>query len=237
MKYKNRIKGYVELPGSRILPNPKNWRTHNDKQRDVLRGLMAEVGVVDAVLVRPVDDAALASLRKVKAGDVAAFSKWIAAYDGDFMLIDGHLRAEEIRDQPLSALVLDLDEREAAEILATFDPVGDLAGMDREKFLALAGDFNSASAAVQAMVADLAHVETRMAADAREASREPERREREGRYEEPDVRPDEGDSDETEERDSGLPPEANGREYDESVADEVKTITCPHCGKLLPAPK
>ncbi len=33
-----------------------------------------------------------------------------------------------------------------------------------------------------------------------------------------------------------LPPDAVGREYDESVADDIETITCPCCGEEFPAP-
>jgi len=59
MKIRDRIKGLALLDPGRIRPDPKNWRTHPAEQRDVLRGVLADVGVVDAVLVRPVDAAAL----------------------------------------------------------------------------------------------------------------------------------------------------------------------------------
>ena len=160
MKIKNRIKGLAALPHDRILPCPLNWRLHPDNQKEALRGLLADVGVIDTILVRPVEPEALATLRKVGRSDRAAFDAWLAGYRGDFMLIDGHLRVEELQAHgPIDALVVDLDEREAAEALAIFDPIGDLATMDRGKFLDLAGDFNSTNAAVQALVADLAKVD------------------------------------------------------------------------------
>jgi hypothetical protein len=151
MKIRDRVRGFCRLAPERIRPNPKNWRTHPDRQRDALQGILADVGIADAVLVVPCDADALASL--VAAKD---FDKWLKGYDGDFLLVDGHLRAETITGQPVPALVLDLDEREQAELLVVFDPVGDLAGMNREALLALAGEFNSTNAAVQALVSDLA---------------------------------------------------------------------------------
>lgn len=157
MKLRDRIRGFCRLAPERIRPNPKNWRTHPEAQRDALKGVLADVGIADAVLVVPCDAGALAGLLAAK-----DFDAWLRGYRGDFMLVDGHLRTETITGQPVPALVLDLDEREQAEVLATFDPVGDLAGMDRERFIALAGEFNSTSPAVQSLVADLADMRERM---------------------------------------------------------------------------
>lgn len=169
MKIRDRIKGLALLDPVRIRPNPKNWRTHPAEQRDVLRGVLADVGVVDAVLVRPVEPEALEALRSVPRGGTDVFAAWLVGYEGDFILVDGHLRVEELQQHgQIDALVLDLDEREAAEVLATFDPIGDLAGMDRDLFLELAEDFNSTNAAVQALVADLAKVEVHMRESAAE---------------------------------------------------------------------
>lgn len=157
MKIRDRIRGFTRLAPERIRPNPKNWRTHPEHQRDALQGVLADVGIADAVLVVPCDPDALAGLLAAK-----DFDKWLKGYTGDFLLVDGHLRAETITGQPVPALVLDLDDREQAEVLATFDPIGDLAGADRERFLALAGEFNSTNAAVQTLVSDLADMDARM---------------------------------------------------------------------------
>ena len=164
MKIRDRIRGFCRLAPERIRPNPKNWRTHPEQQRDALQGVLADVGIADAVLVVPCDADALASLV-----DAKDFDKWLKGYAGDFLLVDGHLRAETITGQPVPSLVLDLDEREQAEVLATFDPVGDLAGMDRERFVALIDEFNSTSPAVQALVSDLADMDARMREAAGEA--------------------------------------------------------------------
>lgn len=227
MKFKNRIRGYAELQGSRILPAPLNFRTHGEGQRDVLRGLLADIGIAGAVLVWVPDDEARASLSKVKPGDAAAFAKWLAGYDGDFQLYDGHLRAEEIRDQGIPALITDLNRTEAAEALGTYDAVSDLAGFDKGRFIALAGEFNSTNAAVQSLVAGLAGMQARMRDAASETFGGGGA----------------GSSDDTASPDAGSnaqrPPreqDPDGREFDESIADDVAVIACPHCGKDFPAP-
>lgn len=157
MKLRDRIRGFCRLAPERIRPNPKNWRTHPEAQRDALKGVLADVGIADAVLVVPCDAGALAGLLAAK-----DFDAWLRGYRGDFMLVDGHLRTETITGQPVPALVLDLDEREQAELLAVFDPIGDLAGADHARFIALASEFNSTNPAIQQLVSDLAAMEERM---------------------------------------------------------------------------
>src|SRR6185437_9908153 len=98
MKFQNRIRGLAMLPGARILPAPKNFRLHPPKQRAAMRGLLAEIGIAGAVLVWVPDAAARTRLRALEPGDAIAFAAWLRAYAGDFVLYDGHLRAEEVRD-------------------------------------------------------------------------------------------------------------------------------------------
>jgi hypothetical protein len=141
MKIRDRIKEFKRIDPALIRPNPKNFRTHPKFQRDVLQGVLDDVGIVDAVLVRELDD-------------------------GTYMLIDGHLRVETITGQDVPALVLDIDPREADEVLAVFDPIGELAGLDKVKFVALLDDFSSTDASVQALCASLAEVETKMREEA-----------------------------------------------------------------------
>ena len=69
MKIRDRIKQFRRVPAGRLRPNPKNWRTHPESQRNALRGVLAEVGYADALLARELPD-------------------------GSLELIDGHLRAE-----------------------------------------------------------------------------------------------------------------------------------------------
>jgi len=111
---RNRVKELRHVPASDLRPNPKNWRTHPTSQRDALRGILAEVGMADAVLARELSD-------------------------GSLMLIDGHLRAETLGDGRVPVLVLDVNEAEADKLLATLDPVAAMAGKDAEQLAALLG--------------------------------------------------------------------------------------------------
>lgn len=176
MKIQHRIKGFASVATDRIRPCPQNWRLHPERQREVLRGILASVGVVDAVLLRVLDPGALAALREVPRGDAAAFGAWLAAYDGDYMLVDGHLRVEELQahEGAIDALILDVDQREAAEVLAVFDPIGDLAEMDRAVFEDLTKDIESASPAVNELMRDLAAAEAAFQAEAEQAAEEAE---------------------------------------------------------------
>ncbi len=161
MKYRNRVVGLIEIRGDRILANPKNFRPHPEQQRAVMRGALVDVGIGDGLKAVPVDEALIREVLSLQTRDERiAWARRFEVGGADVMLLDGHLRAEEIRDQPIPVLLLDLLPHEQAEFLALYDPIGDLAGFDREKYAALAGEFNSTSSAVQALVSDLAAVKT-----------------------------------------------------------------------------
>ena len=107
MQIRDRIRELRRVRAGDLRPNPKNWRTHPDSQRDALRGVLAEVGYADALLVRELED-------------------------GQLELIDGHLRAETTPDIFVPVLVLDVSEEEANKILLTHDPLASLAGADQQ---------------------------------------------------------------------------------------------------------
>lgn len=208
MKYRDRIVGLIRVRGDRILPHPKNFRLHPENQREALRGVLADIGIGDTLIVVPADESKVQEVAAMKS--VTERDKWLRAFDaggGDVLLLDGHLRAEEIRDQPIPVLVLDLNAREQAEFLALFDPLGDLAGFDREKYVDLASDFNSTNAAIQALVSDLASVKTGESGNA-------------GIF---------GDG-----AGPGKKGDPDGREFDEGIADDVDHIECPGCGMKIP---
>jgi hypothetical protein len=111
MQIKDRIKELRRVKASELLPNPKNWRTHPDNQKNALKAILAEVGYADAVL----------------------------AYEtpNGLMLVDGHLRAETTPENLVPVLVLDINEAEADKLLATIDPLAGLAQQDSEKLAEL----------------------------------------------------------------------------------------------------
>ena len=130
MKIRDRIVELRRVPASQLAPNPANWRTHSAEQADALRGLLAEVGFAGAALARE-------------------------QADGTLQLIDGHLRAETAGDEPIPVLILDVTADEAAKLLATFDPIGAMAGADAEKLAELLAEIETQSPAVQAMLDEL----------------------------------------------------------------------------------
>lgn len=127
MYIKDRIKELRRVPASELIPNPKNWRTHPDAQKNVLQGLLAEVGYADALIARERED-------------------------GSLELIDGHLRAETTPQQEVPVLVLDVSEAEADKILATLDPLSAMAGKNDALLAELVQGIETESQAVQAML-------------------------------------------------------------------------------------
>jgi len=130
MKIRDRIKSLQRVKASELLPNPRNWRTHPEAQADAMRGILAEVGYAGAALARETPEG--------------------------LQLIDGHLRAELTPDQKIPVLVLDVTEEEADKILATYDPVGKMAEVDKQKLGELLAQIDAESEGVQAMLDGLA---------------------------------------------------------------------------------
>jgi DNA modification methylase len=130
MKIRDRIKELRRVPAGELLPNPKNWRTHPKAQQDALRGVLAEVGIADALLVRETPAV--------------------------LQLIDGHLRADTSPDTLWPCLILDVDDAEADKLLATVDPLAAMAETDAAKLDALLHEIDTGSEALQEMLAELA---------------------------------------------------------------------------------
>ncbi len=131
MHIRNRIKELRRVRASELRPNPRNWRTHPDRQRDALRGVLAEIGYADALLARELPDGALE-------------------------LVDGHLRAETTPELEVPVLVLDLSEQEAAKLLALLDPLAGLAETDSDALRQLLADVETDNEAVRRLLDDLA---------------------------------------------------------------------------------
>jgi hypothetical protein len=130
MQIRDRIKELRRVPATELRPNPRNWRLHPPEQQDALRGLLAEVGYADALLVRELPD-------------------------GTLMLIDGHLRAETTPNAIVPVLVLDVDEAEADKILLTHDPLAAMATVSQKQVAELLATVDTESAAVRAMIEGL----------------------------------------------------------------------------------
>jgi len=127
MQIRDRIRELRRVKAGELRPHPKNWRTHPKAQQDALRGLLAEIGYADALLVRELPD-------------------------GSLELIDGHLRAETTPDMEVPVLVLDLDEKEAAKLLALHDPLTGLAEANDDALADLLAHVDTENEAVQAVL-------------------------------------------------------------------------------------
>ena len=127
MKIRDRIKDFRRVKASLLLPHPKNWRIHPNGQQDALRGVLAEIGYAGALLARELPD-------------------------GTLELIDGHLRAETTPEAEVPVLVLDLDEHEAAKLLAVHDPLVGMAETNEEVFADLLEHIETENDAVQALL-------------------------------------------------------------------------------------
>lgn len=131
MNIRDRIIDFRRVKACELSPNPRNWRKHPEAQQNALRGILSEVGYVDALIARPLPD-------------------------GRLELLDGHLRAETTPDDAVPVLVVDLDDAEAAKVLATFDPLAAMAEADDEALSALLAEVETDSAGLQELLDDLA---------------------------------------------------------------------------------
>ena len=131
MKIKDRIKELRRVPANELRPNPRNWRTHPEKQLNAIRGILAEVGFAGAELARELED-------------------------GTLELIDGHARAELAGTAEVPVLVLDVNEDEANKIVATFDPIGAMAETNKENLDAILRQIQTSSEEVAQLLSDLA---------------------------------------------------------------------------------
>jgi hypothetical protein len=130
MLIRNRVKALRHVRAGDLRPNPRNWRRHPKAQQDALRGILAEVGYVDALIVRELPD-------------------------GGLEIVDGHLRAETTPDTDVPVLVVDLTDAEAAKVLATFNPLAGMAETDPVQIEALLREVDTESEALAKLLADL----------------------------------------------------------------------------------
>lgn len=130
-KWKNRILGSGSENPKELMPNPLNWRTHPDKQRYAMQGVMGEVGWVQSVIVNQ------------RTG----------------RLIDGHLRvslAIDRQEEQIPVTYVDLSEEEEALILATFDPTTEMAGINPDMLREVLSKVETDDLSIRAILDSLA---------------------------------------------------------------------------------
>jgi hypothetical protein len=129
--WRNRITGYAEVDPADLLANPLNYRIHPRSQQDALKGVISDIGFIDPVIVQ----------------------------QGTDTVIDGHLRVTlALRDNipTIPVQYVDLTDAEAAEALATIDPLSAMAVHDADKLRDLLDQVSTGDAAVMQMLSDLA---------------------------------------------------------------------------------
>lgn len=105
-RFRDRIRELRRVPASSLTENAANWRRHPDEQRGHLTSMLERIGITGALIARE--------------------------KNGTLELLDGHLRANIAGTETVPVLIVDLDDAEAALMLASYDPLGELAIMDAE---------------------------------------------------------------------------------------------------------
>lgn len=101
-QWKSRIVGHAKVAPDQLVANPLNFRTHPMRQREALKAAIEDMGFVRSVLVNK------------RTGN----------------LVDGHERVWQAltSEQPtIDVEYIDVSEEEERKILATLDPIGELA--------------------------------------------------------------------------------------------------------------
>lgn len=124
---RDRIKELLRVKASELVPNAQNWRKHPKRQRELLKNVLQTIGFADAALARETEDGKLA-------------------------LIDGHLRAEIAPNDEVPVLVVDLDEREADELLLLHDPIAAMAERDDSAVERLLEEFETSNETIRTFI-------------------------------------------------------------------------------------
>ncbi len=129
---RNRVRELRMVRAGDFKKNPNNYREHPLHQRELIRGLFAEIGFVDV---------------------------WIARETPEGLeLIDGHMRTEEVPDEQLvPCLIVDLEDHEVDKVLATLDPITSLASQNDEMLRDLLDRIETQNADIRRFLADQEH--------------------------------------------------------------------------------
>ena len=135
VQWKNRIVDQGVRPASEFLANPKNWRTHPERQRAAVEGSLNELGWIDTVIVNR------------RTG----------------FLVDGHERLWQAlkagEDTPVPFIEVDLSPEEEALALTILDPIAGMATADRNKLDELMQEIQTGEEGLMSMLSELAEQE------------------------------------------------------------------------------
>lgn len=134
VNWRNRIIGHGDEPIDAILFNPANWRIHPKVQQEALSGVLAEIGVVQDVIINK------------QTGN----------------LVDGHLRcqlAARNGEKSIPAVYVDLTPEEELVVLATIDPITSMANTDKGKLEGLLQSVQVEDERVQKLISEIGEQE------------------------------------------------------------------------------
>lgn len=129
--WRNRIIAHTVVPGCELRPHPMNVRQHSLRQRNALKTLLDDLGVVQELVI------------------------YDSPKHGGLVVIDGHLRREEGLDYQWPCTLLDVDDEEAEALLLTLDQLARMATTDRDVLAALADRVSTQRTQLREMLAQL----------------------------------------------------------------------------------
>lgn len=113
-----RIVGTGFEKAGQLLAHPSNWRTHGPAQESQLTSLLHDVGFVAPIIVNVRSDPAWGRDQGVQT------------------MVDGHLRVKAAmargEDVEVPVVYVDLLPREERRVLLQLDPIGEMAGRDKD---------------------------------------------------------------------------------------------------------
>jgi DNA modification methylase len=125
---RNRIIDHILLRGRDLQDNAGNWRIHPQAQVDAVNAILANIGIVDELLI------------------------YNSERQDGWTVIDGHLRKDSHPDVEWPCTVVDLSDDEADAVLAAFDRLTAKAETDNERLGALIQQVQKRDAALLAGV-------------------------------------------------------------------------------------
>ena len=130
MEIKDRVKEFKRIKASELKANPKNWRLHDTLQREALQSVLNNVGMAGAVVV-------------------------YENKDKEYVIIDGHLRADINDEQEIPTIILDVNDDEADLLLATYDPISEMAKSDNTMLSELLQTIDTGDENLQTLLQDI----------------------------------------------------------------------------------
>lgn len=131
IRFRDRIVELRRVPASQLVDNAKNWRRHPDEQVSAMTSMLERIGFTGAIVARE--------------------------REGKLEILDGHLRKGIAGGESVPVLIVDLTDQEASLMLATFDPLSDLALMDAKALrdLLLESEVEDEDAFLRKLLADV----------------------------------------------------------------------------------